>query len=89
MSYTFKHVLKNFELFCNPNNLLLTNFYDFISYDCLEESSYIHYIAFTFNSRNFPKPIMLNKEDIPKYLKNNYIVIAFNHCDYVILPVIM
>lgn len=83
------HVLKDFDLFCNPTSLLFTNFYNFISFDCLEFSSYIHYIAITYDIKNYPRFMLLdNTKDILKFINNNYLVFAFNHCDGIALPII-
>lgn len=79
-------VLKDFELFKNPDDNDITNDYDFISIKCLEECSYIHYIAIpVINGEINGKPKEIKLSDL---YNEEYYIIAYNHLDNIALEVI-
>lgn len=80
-----KRTLRDFEKFMNPDNLVLSNYYDYLDFNCLEYCSYIHYIVLdNFDSKPYN---VLNLDEIKKCLNNGCKVIAFNHLDYSIMEV--
>lgn len=84
------YTIKDFDLFANPTRFVYTNNFVAVSYSCLQLCSYVHYFALLFDKKNRPSLLLIDSFiDIKKYLDNKYIVYAFNHCDGLILPVII